>query len=150
MINIRAAQIADVDYIIDFQIKMAKETEDLILSSNHLSPGIKAVLEDSGKGTYYVACDEGRVVGCLLITYEWSEWRNGTVLWIQSVYVEKEYRGKGVFRKLYEHIKTQVEEKSELKGIRLYVEKDNVAAQKVYTALGMDGEHYKMFEWMNS
>ena len=150
MIEIREARPDEMATIVDFQIRMAKETEDLTLSEEKLMPGSKAIFEDRNKGIYYVAIDQGKVVGCLLITYEWSEWRNGTVLWIQSVYVLPEYRGEKVFKLLYEHVQNLVESSDDYKGIRLYVEKDNVRAQKVYTAIGMDGEHYRMFEWMKS
>ena len=148
MILIRKARPEEAGTIVDFQIKMAQETEGLSLSREKLMPGAEAVFKDMGKGMYYVAVDGDQVVGCLLTTYEWSEWRNGTVLWIQSVYVLKEYRRQKVFRKMYEYIQQLVEQNEEYKGIRLYVEKDNERAQQVYTALGMDGEHYRMFEWI--
>ena len=148
MISIRKALPEDASTIVDFQIKMAKETENLVLEAEKLMPDALAVFDDASKGTYYVAVKGDEVIGCLLTTYEWSEWRNGTVLWIQSVYILEEYRGQKVFRKMYEHIQQIVEQNDAYKGIRLYVEKDNTRAQKVYTALGMDGEHYKMFEWI--
>ena len=83
-----------------------------------------------------------------MITYEWSDWRNGNVYWIQSVYVLPEYRGKGVFKEMYLHIKLSVKETPGLSGIRLYVDKHNHRAQKVYNKIGMDGSHYQLFEWM--
>ena len=109
MIQIREAKPQEASSIVDFQIRMAQETEDLVLTEEKLMPGSKAIFEDRNKGVYYVAVDGDKVVGCLLITYEWSEWRNGTVLWIQSVYVLPEYRGQKVFRMLYEHIQNLVE-----------------------------------------
>ncbi|MCG8340584.1 MAG: GNAT family N-acetyltransferase [Cytophagales bacterium] len=148
MISIRKALPEDASTIVDFQIKMAQETENLVLEAKKLMPGTLAVFDDASKGTYYVAVKGDEVIGCLLTTYEWSEWRNGTVLWIQSVYILEEYRGQKVFRKMYEHIQQIVEQNDAYKGIRLYVEKGNTRAQKVYTALGMDGEHYRMFEWI--
>ena len=148
MISIRKALPEDASTIVDFQIKMAQETENLVLEAKKLMPGTLAVFDDASKGTYYVAVKGDEVIGCLLTTYEWSEWRNGTVLWIQSVYILEEYRGQKVFRKMYEHIQQLVEQNDAYKGIRLYVEKDNTRAQKVYAALGMDGEHYRMFEWI--
>ena len=150
MINIRLARPEEVGIIVDFQVKMAMETEDLLLDADDLMPGAEAIFKDKNKGVYYVATDQDLVVGCLLTTYEWSEWRNGTVLWIQSVYVLKDYRGKKVFRQMYDHIQQMVLSDDTLKGIRLYVEKDNLKAQQVYTALGMNGEHYRMFEWIKS
>ena len=148
MISIRKALPEDASTIVDFQIKMAQETENLVLEAKKLMPGTLAVFDDASKGTYYVAVKGDEVIGCLLTTYEWSEWRNGTVLWIQSVYILEEYRGQKVFRKMYEHIQQIVEQNDAYKGIRLYVEKGNKKKKKVYTALGMDGEHYRMFEWI--
>lgn len=150
MITVRAARYKELDTIVDFQLKMARETEALELDRKQLHKGIEAVFEDYNKGIYYVAEADDEVVACLLTTPEWSEWRNGTVLWIQSVYVRKGYRGKGVFRKMYEYIKQMVELEDDLKGIRLYVEKNNFNAQKVYQAIGMNGDHYQFFEWMKT
>jgi predicted GNAT family acetyltransferase len=145
--DIRTAKHSDHAAIVDFQIRMAKETEDLALDPNLVSKGVEAVLKDSNKGIYYIVEDNSDVVASLLTTYEWSDWRNGLVLWIQSVYVLPGYRGKGVYKSMYHHLKSKVESNSELLGLRLYVEKDNKNAQKVYSKLGMDGEHYQMFEW---
>lgn len=149
MVHIRVAKFRELETIADFQVAMARETEDLTLDKDRILLGVEAVFEDSGKGTYFVAIDENEeVLACLLITPEWSEWRNGTVYWFQSVYVREAYRGKGIFRQMYNHIKQIVEEDEDLVGLRLYVERDNVKAQKVYEKLGMDGEHYKMYEWL--
>jgi GNAT superfamily N-acetyltransferase len=109
---------------------------------------VHAVYGDPGKGHYYVAEVDGQVAGSLLTIDEWSDWRNGTVLWIHSVYVRPEFRRRGVFRALYAHLKQKVESDAGLRGLRLYVEKDNRVAQNTYADLGMDGEHYKLFEWM--
>lgn len=128
---------------------MAKETENIVLKRDTLLEGIETLFADPSKGTYYVATKgEETIIACLLITPEWSEWRNGTVMWIQSVYVDISHRAKGVFREMYEHIKSIVEEDPKLCGIRLYVEKENVKAQQVYEKLGMNGEHYKLYEWL--
>nr|WP_246202779.1 GNAT family N-acetyltransferase [Fulvivirga lutimaris] len=140
-----------METIVDFQILMASETEDLGLDKETLMSGAAAVFEDPAKGTYYVATEDDEdenVIACLLITPEWSEWRNGTVWWIQSVYVIKEHRGKGIFKAMYEYIKAMVEEDETLKGIRLYVEKENTKAQAVYERIGMTAEHYKLYEWL--
>lgn len=144
---IRQSNIADLNSIIDFQLKMAKETEDLELNIDKLSKGVAAVYEDSNKGIYYVAEIDGKVVASLLTTYEWSDWRNGMVLWIQSVYVLPDYRGKGVYKLMYKFLRDKVERNPDLLGLRLYVEKNNTIAQQVYKKCGMDGEHYGMFEW---
>lgn len=149
MKEIRHAKYKDLEHILRFQQYMAKETEGLELDNDVLFEGIEAVFEDPMKGVYYVAVNEfDEPIACLLTTPEWSEWRNGTVLWIQSVYVIKNFRGQGVFRRMYEHLKQMVIDDDELKGLRLYVEKENVAAQKVYKALGMQDEHYHFYEWM--
>jgi ribosomal protein S18 acetylase RimI-like enzyme len=138
----------DAPAIVDFQIRMARETENLELDRATVGRGVAAVLGDPAKGRYWMAEREGRIVGSLLTTFEWSDWRDGTVLWIQSVYVVPEERGRGVYRALYEHLKRHVEEDPALKGIRLYVDKRNAAAQGIYERLGMTREHYEMFEWM--
>ena len=147
--KIRTANHSDHNAIVDFQIKMAKETEDFDLNPDLVTKGVEAVLSDSNKGVYYVAENNGKVLASLLTTYEWSDWRNGLVLWIQSVYVLPEFRGQGIFKEMYHFLRSKVQNDNSLLGLRLYVEKDNKNAQKVYTKLGMDGEHYQMFEWFN-
>jgi GNAT superfamily N-acetyltransferase len=145
---IRPGGPEDAGTIIDFQLRMARETEELGLDPDVLSRGVAAVFADPAKGAYWIAERAGRTVGCLLTTFEWSDWRNGFVLWVQSVYVLPEERGRGVYRALYERVKRQVDEAPSLKGIRLYVEKRNAAAQRVYERLGMTREHYDLFEWL--
>jgi ribosomal protein S18 acetylase RimI-like enzyme len=148
MITIRPATPEDSKHIIDFQQKMAMETENVQLDYAILKEGLKRLFEDSTKGKYYVAEDNKEVIGCLMTTFEWSEWRCGNVLWIQSVYILPSHRGRGVFKLMYEYIKGLVTPDSEYRGIRLYVDKTNAAAQKVYEKLGMNGEHYQVYEWM--
>ncbi|HEV2855142.1 MAG TPA: GNAT family N-acetyltransferase [Thermoanaerobaculia bacterium] len=145
---IRAARPDDAPVIVELQLRMARETEDLELDRDTLTGGVEAVFSDPRKGAYWVAEREGRVVGDLLTTFEWSDWRNGVILWIQSVYVVPEERGRGVYRALYEHLKRRVEADPGLKGIRLYVDKRNTDAQRVYERLGMTREHYDTFEWL--
>jgi ribosomal protein S18 acetylase RimI-like enzyme len=147
-IEIRAASPGDAPAIADFQLRMARETEDLELDARTMTRGVDAVFADPAKGSYWIAEYDGRIVGCLLTTYEWSDWRDGTVLWIQSLYVLPEERGRGIYRALYEHLKRQVEADPGLKGIRLYVDRRNAVAQRVYARLGMTREHYDLFEWM--
>jgi ribosomal protein S18 acetylase RimI-like enzyme len=147
-LHIRSGEPADAATIVDFQLRMARETEDLELDGATLSHGVAAIFADSRKGAYWIAERGGRTIGCLLTTFEWSDWRDGTILWIQSVYVLPEERGRGVYRRLYERVRRQVEESDALKGIRLYVEKRNAAAQRVYERLGMTREHYDLFEWL--
>jgi GNAT superfamily N-acetyltransferase len=149
MVKVRDAVIADKQRIVDFQLSMALETEDLQLNNVIVDLGVEAVFKDPSKGFYYVAEDNGKVIGSLLTTFEWSDWRNGQIIWIQSVFVEKEYRGKGVFTKLYEYIKSKVQNQTNgYRGIRLYVDKTNKNAQKVYEKLGMESHHYDTYEWM--
>src|SRR5438105_4769046 len=127
---------------------MVCEIEDVALGRETCTKGVAAVFDDPSLGRYFVGEDEGRVVGSLLITFEWSDWRNGNVWWIQSVYVVPDHRGRGVYAGLYEHVQTIVKGDPSLRGIRLYVDRRNTVAQQVYTRLGMNGEHYLVFEWM--
>lgn len=146
--NIRAAQISDLEQLVDFQITMALESENLHLDKDILQQGILSVLNDKTKGSYFVVEDENNLIASLLITYEWSDWRNKIVWWIQSVFVVPEFRQKGVFKKLYNHIQAIVENDDTICGLRLYVDKQNIRAQNVYRNIGMNGEHYQVFEWM--
>jgi GNAT superfamily N-acetyltransferase len=150
MIDYREATPSDVPVIVDFQVAMARETEDLELDREVCTRGVLALFEDPSRGRYFVAEDEGNVIASLMITYEWSDWRNGNVWWIQSVYVRPEFRGQRVYAGLYEHVKRLVQADDSLRGIRLYVDRRNVPAQHVYTKLGMNGEHYQVFEWMKT
>ncbi len=149
-IAIREAKAEESAVIVSFQLKMALETEGLMLDQTVVANGVKAVFSDPHKGKYYVAVAEKKIVGCMLNTYEWSDWRNATFVWFQSVWVEPDWRGKGVFRAMYEHIKKRVLADENLKGIRLYVFHTNKKAQEVYASLGMEGEMYRMFEWVKS
>jgi GNAT superfamily N-acetyltransferase len=145
---IRQANETDSASIVEFQLAMAWETEQLQLHEPTVIKGVAAVFADQGKGIYYVAELNGTVVGSLLTTFEWSDWRNGTVLWIQSVYVRPEYRKRSIFSHLYKHIQSLVVTNPDLRGIRLYADKTNIPAHGVYEHLGMTAEHYQMFEWM--
>ena len=147
-IEIRKAQITDFKAIAGFQIAMAWETEHYKLDPETVQKGVEAVLGNNKLGAYYIAVVDNEAVGSLLTTYEWSDWRNGTVLWIQSVFVRADFRKQGVYGALYSHIKTLVAADQSLKGIRLYVDESNKGAREVYSRLGMDGEHYRVFEWM--
>ena len=147
-IKIRPGLLFDIPVIADYQIKMALETEQLKLDPPTVEKGVSAVFDDPGKGKYWLAELNGEVVGCLLTIPEWSDWRNGTVLWIHSVYVRPDHRQHGIYAKLYAHLRQMVEESKDLRGLRLYVDKTNHRAQKVYEKLGMSGEHYHLFEWM--
>lgn len=147
-INIRKAELPDIEIIIEYQLLLAKESEEVILDAEILKPGLRAVFEDPAKGQYYVAESDGKVIATLMTTYEWSDWRNGWVWWIQSVYVDKPWRKAGVFRQMYAFLKKIVMESPEIRGLRLYVDNTNTRAITVYQNLGMNGDHYKVFEWM--
>lgn len=149
-ITIRPGLLFDIPVIAEYQMKMAFETENLKLDPSTVEKGVSAVFDDPSKGKYWLAEVEGKVVGCLLTIPEWSDWRNGTVLWIHSVYVSENFRNQGVYKKLYLHLKQMVEESSDFRGLRLYVDKTNERAQKVYESLGMSGEHYHLYEWLKN
>lgn len=148
MIEIRQGQLRDAELIIDFQIRLAKETEGLRLNRETVRKGVLAVLRDKSKGEYHIAQEKNEVLGMLLTVPEWSDWRNGTVLWIHSLYVRPEYRRKGVFKRLYQHLKTKVEQSPDLVGLRLYADKHNSAARRVYEKLEMNKDHYLLYEWL--
>jgi GNAT superfamily N-acetyltransferase len=146
----RPAVPEDAPTIVDFQLLMARETEDVTLDPETCSLGVAAVFEKPSLGCYYVAEKNGRVIASTMITYEWSDWRNGTVWWIQSVYVPPAERRQGVFTALYHYLRQQAESDPHIRGIRLYVDLRNTRAQQVYACLGMNGDHYSVFEWMKS
>src|SRR3954471_8700360 len=135
-IRYRDADAADGETIVDFQIAMAHETGDVALDRAICTRGVDAVFHDASKRRYFVAESEGRVVASLMITYEWSDWRNGVVWWIQSVYVIDELRGQGVYAGLYKHVQSMVNADESIRGIRLYVDRRNSRAQQVYARLG--------------
>lgn len=147
-LSIRPGRAADAPTIVRFQLTMARESEDLELDPAIVEAGVAAVFENPRRGAYWVAEHDGALVGCLLTVPEWSDWRNGEVLWIHSVYVAPEARGQGVYRALYEHLVARVERSPDLRGLRLYVDKRNVGAQRAYEALGMTREHYHLYEWL--
>jgi GNAT superfamily N-acetyltransferase len=127
---------------------MAQETEQLVLDPQKIEQGVSAVFDHPLYGNYYVAAYESKIIACMLTTFEWSDWRNAMVWWLQSVYVLPEYRRQGVFRLMYEKIREQVMQLPDVSGIRLYMHHSNHRAAKVYKVVGMDGENYKMFEWI--
>jgi ribosomal protein S18 acetylase RimI-like enzyme len=146
---VRKATESDAEAIIEFNIAMAMETEGKTLKRDDIEPGVLGLFKNPEYGFYMVAELEGNVVGSLMVTFEWSDWRNGLIWWIQSVYVIPEYRRNGVYRAMYDSIKQMANKKQNVCGFRLYVEKENIIAQKTYAALGMTETHYKMFEEIN-
>ena len=148
MIEIRKAKSSDSERIVGLQLKMAQETEGLELNRDVVSKGVCGVFQEPARGTYWVVEEKGEILGVLLAIPEWSDWRNGTVLWIHSLYVVPEARGRGVFKRLYLNLKKQVEKSPELVGLRLYVDRQNKSAKKIYEKLGMSRDHYELYEWL--
>jgi len=144
--KIRKARPSDAAIIAAFNRKLAWETERLRLNARTVAHGVRALLRDSAKGTYFVAEQDGAVVGQLMITHEWSDWRNGDIWWIQSVYVASDFRQQGVFRKLFQHVERLGRARREVCGLRLYVEKNNRRAHSAYAHLGMNHTHYEIYE----
>lgn len=144
--QIRKAIKEDIDALIGFNEAMALETEDKRLPTATLRKGVEAVFDDPKKGFYLVAEDEGRVIGGLMVTYEWSDWRNAWFWWIQSVYLNSDYRGKRIYSQLYDFVKKEAASAGNVCGFRLYVEKENAHAQRVYEKVGMEETYYLMYE----
>ncbi len=147
MINydITTGKTEDIQDIAQFQVDMAQESEGTTLNIQTVIPGVTAAVNDPQKGTYIIARADGKPIGSLMLTREWSDWTNRWYWWIQSVYVRPEYRGKGAYRAMYAKIKEMAGEAG-VTQIRLYVDKTNYRAQEVYKKLGMDECHYLMYE----
>ena len=144
--KIRKARPADAAVIAAFNCNLAWETEKLRLNSAIVGRGVRVLLKDAAKGTYFVAEQGGVIVGQLLITYEWSDWRNGYFWWLQSVYVASESRRDGVFRGLFRHVEKLARTRRNVCGLRLYVENSNHRAHTTYERLGMKHTHYEIYE----
>ena len=145
-VAVRAATPADLEFLMDGNARMALETESLTLDRQRLQAGVEAVFADAGRGFYLIAEVEEERAGQMMITYEWSDWRNGVFWWIQSVYTVPEMRGRGAFRALYAAVEEMARERGGVCGLRLYVEAHNEAAQATYRRCGMRETVYKMFE----
>jgi len=145
-ITVRIAAVADVDAVAANNAAIARETEGRRLDPDTLRTGVARVLSDPTRGVYYLAEIGGRVVGQLLITREWSDWRNGWFWWIQSVFVAPEARRAGIYRVLHEHVKAEASRQTDVCGLRLYVEGENTRAQRVYERLGMRRTTYQLYE----
>ena len=146
--SIRRAEPRDVERIVDFNIRMADETEGKRLDAKTVRQGVSTVINDSSKGFYLVAEDEGssRVIGQLLVTFEWSDWRDKCFWWIQSVYVQPPLRRCGVFKRLYEFVDTLAAQRPDVCGIRLYVEQSNHTAKQTYANASMRETGYRIYE----
>ena len=143
---IRNAQLEDAEVIAGFNQSIAMETEGRYLDDAVIGPGVKALLENPERG-FYLVVEVGQLpVACLLVTYEWSDWRNGMFWWIQSVNVIKDFRRQGIYRRMYEHLKQMAETEGGICGFRLYAENENKRAHATYRAMGMDKCQYQMFE----
>lgn len=145
-LHIRPPTPSDLDVVVDFNVRLARETEARELDRPTVTRGVRAVLADSARGSYFLAELEGQVVGQLMITLEWSDWRDGWMWWIQSVYVRADARRAGVFRALYHHVIDEAKRRGDVAGVRLYVEDHNTAARATYHGLGMADAGYRVLE----
>ena len=143
--NIREATIDDAPSIARFQVAMAMETENKQLEPAIVEAAVRAVFEDASRGFYLVGEVDGNVVGSLLVTYEWSDWRNCNMWYIQSLFVEANHRGQGVFKNLYQQVIERAKS-NDVMFVRLYVEVENERAQRVYESLGMKRMPYYMYD----
>ena len=144
--KIRIADYKDSPSLVEFNQAMALETEGKRLDSQTLKSGVESVFADEKKGFYVVAESSNVIVGSLMITFEWSDWRNAWFWWIQSVYILPEFRGQGIYGRLYDFVISRAKTSGDVCGFRLYVEKENTRAQKVYEKLGMETSHYLMYQ----
>ncbi|MCQ2227947.1 MAG: GNAT family N-acetyltransferase [Bacteroidales bacterium] len=135
----------DIEVIAKFQVDMAMESEGTQLDKETVIKGVTAAMNDENKGLYYVARVEGKVVGSLMLTREWSDWNNGWYWWIQSVYVAPDYRRQGIYKSMYQAVCRDAKEQN-VAQVRLYVDKTNTLGQKVYSSLGMQESHYLIYE----
>ena len=145
-LQVRRATLADLDTLVEFNAALALETECKTLDPQRLRAGVAELLNDDGRGSYFVAEESGRVVGQLLITTEWSDWRNGYFWWIQSVYIAPGFRRRGVYRSLHNHVIAESRVQGGVCGLRLYVHQDNSVAQRVYAGMDMGESPYQMWE----
>ena len=145
-LRLRNALPQDAVVIAEFNARLALETEGRTLDPAVLAEGVRQAIADPAKALYWLAELEGRVVGQLMLTLEWSDWRNGWFWWVQSVYVHPDWRGRGVFTRLYRFVEEQASARPEVCGLRLYMENDNARARRTYERLGLKGTHYQVFE----
>lgn len=146
-LGIRTGRPADAAVIAEFNVRLARESENEVLDAATARAGAAAILADSGKGRYLLMVEDGEVLGQLLLTWEWSDWRNSAFWWIQSVFVVPEHRGKGIFSMLYRHVRKIAHDDPQVCGLRLYVDKENFRAKSVYRTLGMGPSNYEAMEF---
>jgi GNAT superfamily N-acetyltransferase len=142
---VRAARIEDAPKIVDFNLRLALETEKKELELTVVTAGVDTILRDPRLGRYFVAVFGEKIVGQMAVTEEWSDWRNGRILWLQSVYVDADYRGQGVFGRLLSYVQ-KVGRAEGVVGLRLYVENHNVRAQQTYQKRGFVDAGYRVLE----
>ena len=147
-IQFRRAEHQDIETLVDFNCRLAQETEDKSLDRDLVTRGVTRAFEQGDEAIYYVAVVEEQVVGSLMLTREWSDWRDGWIAWLQSVYVKEDHRGCSVFRQLLDHATKQLQENSDVRGLRLYVEVDNTRAQNAYYKTGFNNPGYQVLERM--
>lgn len=147
-VTIRRGAPRDAAVIVDFNCRMARETEHKELAPEMVGRGVARVFDDRAKGFYLVAEIAGEIAGQLMVTYEWSDWRDGWIWWVQSVYVREDHRRRGVFRALHEDVLRQAQAAGDVVGVRLYVERENTRAQATYRQLGMNDAGYLVMEMM--
>ena len=145
-VEIRTGEGSDAAAIAEFNAAMALESEDVVLDMGVLTAGVQAALEDSGRAFYLLANVDGNPAGQLMVTYEWSDWRNGWIWWVQSVYVKPEFRRQGIYRRLYRRLETMAAKRGDVRGIRLYVMRENIGAKRTYESLGMHHSEYDLYE----
>lgn len=152
LIRVRTASADDTATLVEGNCAMARETESRELDHDRITRGVAKVLADARRGTYYIAEIDGTPAGQMLITTEWSDWRDGWFWWIQSVYVCPAFRGRGVYRALQEHVTRLARATGDVCGLRLYVERENAGARAVYEKLGMTRTSYRLYErdWSDS
>lgn len=154
-IRVYRGKTQDWQALVDFNLAMAQETENRVLSTEDVTAGVKRLLAEEQLGFYVIAevksghSETSVIAGSLMVTAEWSDWNNGFYWWIQSVYVRPQFRRRGIYRRLYEFVKAEASDCGNVYGFRLYVEKENDGAQQTYRALGMDETYYLVYEEIN-
>ncbi len=149
-LTIRPATLDDWATIVEYNCRLAEESEHKQLDRPTVELGVGAILQDHNKGRYFVACADGNVVGQLMLTMEWSDWRNGDIWWLQSVYVHPDFRRRGIFRQLFNHVRDLAASTPQIVGLRLYVERENARAHSTYSELGMSPAGYFVMQMMRN
>ena len=145
-ITIRPATSADEEIIIDFNCRLAEESESKKLDPPTVQLGVRAILANPQHGRYFLANIGNQIVGQMMHTFEWSDWRNGEIWWLQSVYVHPDFRRQGIFRSLFQHLQNEAATSPNVVGLRLYVEEHNTSAQATYEQLGLKLAGYVVME----